>query len=178
MFIPTHAPCRSGLHIGKYVCGDEAEEPSVTRIDGQVDAVAAAIAEDFVVITSSCQAGGNAEVRAQAFAYVEARAEAVGVIVEDIFARSAEVCGRCPTAVSALSEAAQVLIAEAVAEAWTQVWLPDLPCICTAVLGTCVTLKPDSSCAVRRVLADPKHPTSILTIFISSCIACDAHGAL
>ena len=112
----------AGLDIGNYVCGSQADEPKIINIEEQSEAVAFAIAEAFAEVSTNCRASGNAEVRANAYAIAQERAEAMGVAIAEIFA-SAEVCGTCTAAISAISETSKVLVAEALAEAWTDVRL-------------------------------------------------------
>ena len=112
----------AGLDIGNYVCGNQADEPSIVNIEAQSEAVAFAIAEAFAEVSANCSANGNAEVRAQGYALAQDRAVAIGEAISEIFA-SAEVCGQCTAAVSAISSTSQVLVAEALAEAWTDVRL-------------------------------------------------------
>ena len=110
----------AGVDIGKYVCGNQAEEPVVINVDKQVEDVAIAVAEAFAEVSTMCTANGNAEVRADAYALAQERATAVGTAIAGIFA-SGETCKECTAVVSALSETSQELVAEAVAEAWTEV---------------------------------------------------------
>lgn len=104
------------------MCGDQAENTTVINIDEQIEDVAFAIAEAFAEVSTNCRASGNAEIRAQAYAFAEDRAEAVGTAITEIFA-SADVCDQCTATVSALSQTSKQLVAEAVAEAWTEVCL-------------------------------------------------------
>ena len=103
------------------MCGSQAEVPTIRDIDTQVRDVAFAIAEAFAEVSINCRASGNADVRATGYALAEARAEALGMAVTEIFA-SADVCDMCSATVSAISSTSMELIAVAVAEAWTEVW--------------------------------------------------------
>ena len=116
----------AGLDIGNYVCGSQAEVPTIRDIDTQVRDVAFAIAEAFAEVSINCRASGNAEVRGTAYALAEQRAVALGNAVTEIFA-TADVCDSCSATVSALSNTTMVLIAEAVAEAWIDVRFSSAP---------------------------------------------------
>lgn len=108
----------TGVDVGAYVCGDEMAD--VVTVNEQVSDIAIAIAEAFAEISVNCMAQGNADIRAMGYSLAEERAEALGVAVSEIFAET-EVCGVCEAAVSALSEVAEELLAEAVATAWYEV---------------------------------------------------------
>ena len=116
----------AGLDIGNYVCGNQADEPLVINIDKQVEDVAIAVAEAFAEVSTMCMANGNAEVRAEAYALAQDRATAIGTAVSEIFA-SAESCNECTAVISALSETSKEIVAEAVAEAWTEASLYPVP---------------------------------------------------
>lgn len=141
----------AGLDIGNYVCGEQAEEPTIITINEQVESVASAIAEAFAEVSADCHASGNAEVRAQGYSFAQDRAEALGSAVSEIFA-SAEVCGQCSAVVSALSETTQLLVAEAVAEAWTQVRLQELPYACCRCWYVSVHRGPRGTGAVAQLI--------------------------
>ena len=108
----------AGLDVGAYVCGSD--EPDVVTISEQVSDIAIAVAEAFAEVSANCFAEGNADIRAQGYALAEERAQALGTAVTEIFA-SAEVCGECDVAISALSNVTEELFAEAVATAWYEV---------------------------------------------------------
>lgn len=117
--ISQDAYTEAWLDVGEYVCGSD---PVVTDISVQVEKIAFAIAEAFAEVTAFCSAQGNAEVRAQGYAFAEERATAIGDAIADIFATSSA-CGNCDIAISATSSAAKELVAHAVAEAWTEIYI-------------------------------------------------------
>ena len=112
--------CAAGLDIGSHVCGDEAEEPTITNIDTQIAMVARAFAEAIAEVSATCTTRGSARVRGRAMAQAEARAAAYGEAISRIYADS-EVCGKCTAAVDAIARTSRELVAEATAQAWVEV---------------------------------------------------------
>lgn len=140
----------AGLDVGEYVCGGPT---AITEINTQVESIAFAIAEAFAEVTAFCSAQGNADVRAEGYAFAQERATAIGDAIADIYATSS-VCERCDAAVAATSTAARELVAEAVAEAWTEVRCACCTrCVCDGCCACC-----EASPALHRLVAHGGFP--------------------
>lgn len=89
-------------------------------VEASAEGVAFAIAESFAEVSTYCSAEGNAEARAEGYALAEARATAIAEGIAAIFVTT-DVCGNCSTVIDAFVSVSKEIVAEAVAEAWTEV---------------------------------------------------------
>ena len=124
----SHMMMRFGMHAGvnitNFACGNPDDGTDVTEIDIQINTVAMAAAQSVAEITAVCAVQGNGRVFTEGSAIAEARAEAYGMAITDIFVQN-DACPDCTAVVDALVRTSQVLIAEATASAWIEV------CLCT-----------------------------------------------
>lgn len=89
-------------------------------ISVQARSVAHAIAEAFAQVVAQCETQGQAEARAQAYAMAQDHAEAIATAISGIWA-GITTCGNCEAVVDSYARVSQFLVADAVAEAWTDV---------------------------------------------------------
>ena len=117
----------AGVNISGFACGNPEDGTDVTEIDTQIEMVAMAAAESVAEITADCAVQGNGRINTEGSAIADARAEAYGTAITNVFVEN-DACPGCTAVVDALVRTSQVLIAEATASAWIQVCLSPRAC--------------------------------------------------
>lgn len=106
----------AGQDVSRFVCGGDETVDIVDSAEG----LAFVIAEAFASVVAQCETYGSASARAQAFAFAQDRAEAIGEAVAGVWG-GIETCDNCQAVAQSFVRVSKFMIAEAVAEAWTEV---------------------------------------------------------
>ena len=88
----------AGVNIGGFACGNPEDGTDVTEIDTQIEMVAMAAAESVAEITADCAIQGNGRITTEGSAIADARAEAYGTAITNVFVEN-DACPGCTAVV-------------------------------------------------------------------------------